>query len=252
MCTRYIAPEVGDIERQWQLGARNPMTWAHDVFPRYPGPFIRALPGGSAETDGVHPARQLVVGQWSLVPWFAKTAKLSFPTSNARSEELSAKASYKQPWARGQRCIIPALAFFEPNWESGRHVPWRFRRTDGQAWGLAGLWSTWVDKETGEVVESYTMLTINADAHPLMNRMHKPDAKRPPAMQDKRSVVPIEAADVDAWLHGPLEQAAQLVRLAPVERFVADAAGPAAPPIKPPVKTPITPVAGGLFDEAGD
>jgi putative SOS response-associated peptidase YedK len=225
MCTRYIAPEVGDIERQWQVGARNPPAWAREVFPRYQGPFIRALPGSGSDS----PARELVVGQWSLVPWFAKTARLSFPTSNARSEELAAKASYRLPWARGQRCIIPALAFFEPNWESGRHVPWRFRRSDGQAWGLAGLWNTWVDKTTGEVVESYTMLTINADAHPLMNRMHKPDPKRPPAMQDKRSVVPVEAADVEAWLHAPLDQAAQLVRLAPAASFVAEPEGPADP-----------------------
>jgi putative SOS response-associated peptidase YedK len=238
MCTRYIAPEVGDIERQWQVGARNPPAWPRAVFPRYPGPFIRALPG----SDG--PTRELVVGLWSLVPWFAKTAKLSYPTSNARSEELSAKASYKQPWARGQRCIVPALAFYEPNWESGKHVPWRFSRADGQAWGLAGLWNTWVDKETGEVVESYTLLTLNADAHPLMNRMHKPDPQRPPAMQDKRSVVPIEAADVDTWLHAPLEQAAQLVRLAPVERFVAQPEGPAVKPAGP--------AEGGLFGAAPD
>ena len=221
MCTRYVSPEAGDIERHWQVGARNPPRWAREVFPRYPGPFIRA-----ARDSG---ERELVVGQWSLVPWFAKTAKLAYPTANARSEELAAKASYKLPWARGQRCIIPAQAFYEPNWDTGKHVPWRFRRSDGRPWGLAGLWNTWVDKETGEVVESYTMLTINADAHPLMNRMHKPDPKRPPAMQDKRSVVPIEDADVELWLHAPLEEAAQLVKLAPVERFVGE---PESPPVK--------------------
>jgi putative SOS response-associated peptidase YedK len=236
LCTRYIAPEVGDIERQWQLGARNPAPWVQTVYPRYPGPFIRARRGSTP------PARELVVGQWALVPWFAKTARLPYPTSNARSEELSAKASYRQPWARGQRCIIPALAFYEPNWESGQHVAWRFGRSDGQAWGLAGLWNTWVDPATGEVVESYTMLTINADAHPLMQRMHKPDPKRPPTLQDKRSVVPIETADVDAWLHAPLAQAAQLLRLAPAERFVAEPDRPAAAP------TPDA--AGGLFGEA--
>ena len=38
--------------------------------------------------------------------------------------------------------------------------------------GWAGLWNTWIDKVTGEVHESYTMLTINADAHPSMSRMH--------------------------------------------------------------------------------
>ena len=57
-----------------------------------------------------------------------------------------------------------------------------------------------------------------------MSRMHRPDPKRPPELQDKRSVVPIEPADVDAWLHAPLAQAAQLVRLAPVEAFEASAA----------------------------
>ena len=120
-----------------------------------------------------------------------------------------------------RRCIIPAASFFEPCWETGKHIPWRFRRADGDPWGLAGLWNTWTDKETGEVVESYTMLTINADAHPLMSRMHRPDPKRPANMQDKRSVVPIELVDVDSWLTAPVEQAARLVCLAPVELFEA-------------------------------
>jgi putative SOS response-associated peptidase YedK len=39
---------------------------------------------------------------------------------------------------------------------------------------LAGLWNTWIDKETGEVRDNCTMLTLNADGHPLMGRMHKP------------------------------------------------------------------------------
>ncbi len=213
MCTRYISPEAGDIERHWHVGARDAPPWVREVYPRYLAPFIRAARHSAA------PARELVVGQWALVPWFANTSKLPYPTCNARSEEVAGKASYKLPWARGQRCIIPALAFFEPNWESGKHVPWCFRRADGQPWGLAGLWNTWTDKETGEVVESYTMLTINADAHPLMNRMHRPDPKRAPDQQDKRSVVSIPAEDVDLWLSAPVPEAAKLLQLAPVADF---------------------------------
>jgi len=68
------------------------------------------------------------------------------------------------------------------------------------------------------------MLTINADVHPLMNRMHKPDPKVGPAEQDKRIVIPIEAGDVDAWLAGTMDQAQALLRLSPMEVF---AAGPA-------------------------
>jgi putative SOS response-associated peptidase YedK len=49
--------------------------------------------------------------------------------------------------------------------------------------------------------------------------MHKPDPKLGPDAQDKRSVVPIELEDVDAWLHGTQEQAQPLVRLTPFEAF---------------------------------
>jgi putative SOS response-associated peptidase YedK len=95
------------------------------------------------------------------------------------------------------------------------------RRADGDPWGLAGLWSTWTDKATDEVHESYTMLTLDADHHPLMNRMHKPDPKLPADQQDKRSVIAIEKGDVDQWLAGTMDEARQLTRLTPVEVFAA-------------------------------
>lgn len=222
MCTRYISPTAGDIERHWHIGARNPTAWVREVFPGYTGVFIRAA------RDSMAFERELVTGPWGLIPWFAKERKLKYPTINARSEELHLKASYKHPWARGQRCVVLAESFFEPCWESGKHVPWRFHRADGTPWALAGLFNTWADPATGELLESYTLLTINADAHPLMSRMHRPDPQRAPEMQDKRSVVPIEPEDINTWLAAPLEQAAALVRLAPVEVFVAAPAG--APP----------------------
>ena len=63
------------------------------------------------------------------------------------------------------------------------------------------------------------MLTICADDHPLMRRMHKPDSKLPPDQQDKRSVVAIEMEDVDTWLFAPVDQAVKLVKLAPMDVF---------------------------------
>jgi putative SOS response-associated peptidase YedK len=211
MCNRYVSPEAGDIERAWHVGARQPWRGG-EVFPRKPGPFIR-------RADANEAARELVVGQWGLIPWFAKSATLAYSTNNARSEELAQKATFRDPWKYGKRCIVPALSFDEPCWETGRNVWWRFRRADGEPWGLAGLWNTWTDKATGEIVESYTMLTINADAHPIMSRMHKPDPKLGPDQQDKRSTVAIEPADVDQWLFGTPEEASRLVRLTPAERF---------------------------------
>lgn len=208
MCNVYRPPGPADVALHFAVDTRS-VVWPASVHPRTPGPFIR-LAGGE---------REVVVGQWALIPPWAKESKLKFSTNNARSEEVSEKASYRDAWRRGQRCIIPAADFDEPNWETGKNVWWRFRRADGQPWGLAGLWNTWIDRATGEVHESYTMLTLNADAHPLMRRMHKPDPKLPADQQDKRSVIPIEMADIDQWLAGTVNDAQALLKLAPVDVF---------------------------------
>ena len=168
MCNRYQSPSSAAIENQWDLAQSAPWQ-AAGVYPRANGIFIRF---------GQH-GLESVVGRWGLIPPFANTADIGYATNNARSEELSNKPSYRDAWRKGQRCIIPAVSFDEPCWETGNNVWHTFRRSDGKCWGLAGLWNTWVDKQTGEMVESYTMLTVNADAHPVMSRMHKPDPNYP-------------------------------------------------------------------------
>lgn len=210
MCNRYVSPQDYDIEHEFDV-PKGRVPWAiREVFPRAKGPFIR---------QGKTGEREMVLGQWGLIPFFAKTATLPYSTNNARFEELASKPSYKGPWARRQRCIIPALSFDEPCWETGRNVWHRFTRADDRPWALAGLWNTWTDPLTGEMHESYTMLTINADEHPIMGRMHKPDPKLPANQQDKRSVVVLAHGDFDAWLQGTIAEAASRVRLAPVEIF---------------------------------
>lgn len=205
MCNRYVSPAQAEIERHWKIGRNNNPWRGGSVYPRAPGAFIRST---REEPDRL---LELVIGQWGLIPSFAKESKLTYSTNNARAEEVASKASYRDPWKRGQRCIIPALSFDEPCWETGKNVWWTFCRVDSAPWGLAGLWNTWTDRTTGEVIESYTMLTINCDGHPLMSRMHKPDPKLPLDKQDKRSVIAIEAEDVDQWLNGSVEEASRLL-----------------------------------------
>ena len=58
-------------------------------------------------------------------------------------------------------------AFYEPNYESGKAVRWRIERADGQPFCLAGIWERRMHDE-GPAHWSFSMLTINADEHPLM------------------------------------------------------------------------------------
>ncbi|CAN7511598.1 SOS response-associated peptidase [Acidovorax sp. LjRoot129] len=219
MCTRYISPNESAAEREWRIDARNHGRIFNKVLlPGGRGLFIRC-PKGAAS------GREMLAGRWGLIPAFSDKADHRYSTSNARSEELSRKASFKGPWRQSQRCIIPALEFIEPNWESGHHVPWAFKRADGGLWGLAGIWSTWIDPRTGDEHESYSMLTKHANSHQLMSRMHKPEMDKatkrplPPEQQDKRSVIPIEQGDVDTWLAGTVDEALGLLRLSPAEAF---------------------------------
>ena len=71
------------------------------------------------------------------------------------------------------------------------------------------------------------MITQNCDYTPVLNLMHRPDSKRAPDMQDKRTVVPLEKGDWDAWLHGTVEQAEALIKLPRLELFVHRAKDPA-------------------------
>ncbi len=107
MCTRYISLETADIERHWDVG-RGGAWRGLEMFPRSPGPFIRAA------RDATEPERELVIGQWGPILWFAKTATLTYSTVNARFEKIKTKASFKDPWRYAKRCIILAVSFDEP------------------------------------------------------------------------------------------------------------------------------------------
>lgn len=221
MCNRYrpvSVTVVRDVFGFTLLEQPQPLYSTEGIGPGQPGPFIRA---GSA-----------AVGQWGLIPWFSNSRRPTgrggrpISTNNCRIETVASAASFRGTWVRGQRCLIPALDYDEPNWATGRNVWWRFARRDQAPWALAGLWSEWTDPQTGEAVLSYTMLTQNCDGHPLLGRMHKPDPTLPADAQDKRSVIPVERADWDTWLHGSPEQALALVKLPAEALFVH---GPAQP-----------------------
>jgi putative SOS response-associated peptidase YedK len=92
------------MERLFHLGAHNPWRGG-EVFPRGQGPFVRAARADRPlGLQGASKGQEVVLGQWGLVPWFAKTAKLPYSTNNARSEELSAKATFNFPM------LLPAQA----------------------------------------------------------------------------------------------------------------------------------------------
>jgi putative SOS response-associated peptidase YedK len=58
--------------------------------------------------------------------------------------------------------------FYEPSYESGRAVRWKIELASGDPFGIACLWDRWTDPASGDLVVSFSMLTVNADQHPVM------------------------------------------------------------------------------------
>lgn len=195
------------------------------VWPRQPGVFIRlgAAPAeaeAAAEADAPPPAptRELAAGQFGLVPRWVKSAsdaKLrSTKLVNARSETVTTSNNFRDAWLAGQRCIVPMMAFLEDDWRSGKAVPTRIARVDGKPMGVAGLWERWEGAD-GEVITSYTLLTVNANSHALMHRYQQPG-------NEKRMVALLNEGAYDAWLSARPEKAREFMRAYPANWLTAN------------------------------
>ncbi|MGM9426075.1 SOS response-associated peptidase [Hydrogenophaga sp. MI9] len=201
-----------------------------ELWPRQQGAFVRqrrepvspgeATPGATdAEGGPTAPVLELQVGQFGLVPRWVKSAsdaKLRSPKLvNARSETLTTSNNLREAWLAGQRCIVPMQAFFEDDWRSGKAVPTRITRVDGQPMGVAGVWERWVGADGTEIV-SFTLLTVNANSHALLHRYQQPGAeKRMPAI--------LNEGGYGAWLNaGHPEKAREFLRAYPANWLTAN------------------------------
>jgi putative SOS response-associated peptidase YedK len=94
--------------------------------------------------------------------------------------------------------------FDESCGETGKAVQRQIFRTDDKPFTVAGIWESWTDRETYEIVKSFSMLTINADGHPVMGRFHRP-------ADEKRSLVIVPPELRSDWLNASATDAQQFL-----------------------------------------
>lgn len=206
MCSHYQS--VKEHERFIrQFGVEPPHDAGKtDLWPGYTGLFIRRHPQADVRDEAASP-REGLPGLFGLVPNWSPDIKITRYTYNARSETVASKPSFRDAWAKGLHCIIPAEAVFEPDWRSGKPIPTRISRADGKPMGIAGLWSSWKSPQ-GDILHSYTMLTISATDHVLMRQFHKPN-------DEKRMVVILPDDQYDNWLQASPAQSRAFLRRYP-------------------------------------
>lgn len=111
--------------------------------------------------------------KWGLIPHWSKDDSFASKLINARAETLAEKPSFRDAFKK-HRCIIPASGFYEWDKKSpGAKQPFYFYLKDKEVFGFAGLWEEWLDKETGEMIETCTIITTEANGvlEPIHDRM---------------------------------------------------------------------------------
>jgi putative SOS response-associated peptidase YedK len=209
MCTQYTPTRADRLARHFPV--RPPREdYVAQAFPGHVAPILLAPVPSSARGNDLTqrlssigpPACELAV--FGLIPHWSRDGRNFRQCYNARCETIAEKPSFRQAWHRGQWCAVPADAFFEPCYDTGRPVRWRIAPTRDEPLLLAGLWDSWRSPE-GRSVISFTLITQNADTHPVMSRFH-------PVDDEKRSLVLLDRQDLGRWLEATPDQARALIR----------------------------------------
>ena len=180
MCGRFTnkaKPE--EIENEFKVGKINPKLFATPRFNIAPTQIILV----ALELEGERIISNL---KWGLIPSWAKDGSIGSKMINARAETLAEKPSFKNAF-KSRRCIIPASGFYE--WQKqakGAKQPFYFYLKDKDVFGFAGLYEEWLDKESGELVETCTIITTEA------NKVLEPIHERMPVI--------LKPKDYDQWL----------------------------------------------------
>ena len=185
------------------------VSLSDDYAPRYniaPGSEVLSF---VAPEGSVRPAML----RWGLVPHWAKDASVGFSMINARSESVFDKPAFEQS-IRMTRCLVPAQAFYEWKVVDGRKQPYAITINDADVFAMAGIASSWEDHASGEIVDSFSILTcapneLMATIHDRMPVILNQDSWSlwlDPAVTEQEVVEPLldsfPAATMRAWSVG--------------------------------------------------
>ncbi len=123
--------------------------------------------------------------KWGLIPSWTRSMQdaeeIRYKTFNARGETVNSKPSFSKAF-KSKRCIIPIKGFFEWQHLATRKIPWYICHAEYDIFSIAGVYDHWVESSTGEVFDTFSIITT--EANDLMAIIHN-SKKRMPVILDK-------------------------------------------------------------------
>lgn len=112
---------------------------------------------------------------------------------------------------RSKRCLVIASGFYEGPEKEKLDKPFYISKKNGELFSFAGIWDTWTDPETGEMSNSFGIITVAPNSISQQIGHH-------------RSPLILNKADEQKWLDDrlPLEEVLGLLKPYPGEELKAD------------------------------
>jgi putative SOS response-associated peptidase YedK len=117
---------------------------------------------------------------WGLIPYWVKDIQqakdIRMKTFNARAETLAEKPAFRNAFER-KRCLVLANGFYEWQTRDKLKIPYFINLTNHPIFALAGLYDNWTDRESGEILNTFTVVTTRAN--PMMEEIHNLKKRMP-------------------------------------------------------------------------
>ncbi|MCU0975017.1 MAG: SOS response-associated peptidase [Steroidobacteraceae bacterium] len=153
MCGRYAFFAPADAVQRWFGVPFAPgLAARYNIAPTQDVPVLR-------EREAGH--REVALLRWGLVPSWAGDPSIGQRMINARAETLAVKPSFRAAFRR-RRCVVLASGWYEWQKTATGKQPFFLHRRDGEPLGFAGLWEQWVDRGSGEAIQSCAIVTTAA------------------------------------------------------------------------------------------
>ncbi|MBK6883688.1 MAG: SOS response-associated peptidase [Flavobacteriales bacterium] len=183
-------------------GAAEKLSQLLDPFPEFDLHFGNGFdhPTLVVYTDASPRDPQLSI--WGLVPAWVKDdvqrKKLWNQTLNARGETIFEKPAFRSA-AAGKRCLVHVEGFYEHHHFGKRAYPYFIHLKDRPQFALAGLWEEWKDRNTGEVMHTFSIVTTKGNH--LLQRIHnKPGSNSEGQPNGARMPVILTEEEEEHWL----------------------------------------------------
>lgn len=139
-------------------------------------------------TDRVVAGINLEFAHWELIPFWIKDdqalaeSRKKFSTLNATAEKLLESKMFREA-ALNRRCLVLSSGFFE--WRhykpegSKKDIayPYYIHLPDREYFFMAGIYQPWIDKATGEMMDTFAIITCPSNE--LMTQVHNKKKRMP-------------------------------------------------------------------------